>query len=41
MYKRQEQPDFSPNASKVVDLVAFQKKQKEKNEQEKKMVVGE
>ena len=25
-----EQPDFSPNASKVVDLVAFQKKQEEK-----------
>lgn len=33
-----EQPDFSPNASKVVDLAAFQKKQEEKkrNEQQKK-----
>ena len=39
--KYKEQPDFSPNASKVVDLVAFQRKQEEKNEQEKKMVVGE
>ena len=39
--KYKEQPDFSPNASKVVDLVAFQRTQEEKNEQEKKMVVGE
>lgn len=33
-----EQPDFSPNASKVIDLEAFQKKQEEKkrNEQQKK-----
>lgn len=28
--KYTEQPNFSPNASKVVDLVAFQKKQEEK-----------
>ena len=32
--KYREQPDFSPNASKVVGLVAFQKKQEEKKEQE-------
>lgn len=32
--KYREQPDFSPNASKVVALVAFQKKQEEKKEQE-------
>lgn len=32
--KYREQPDFSPNASKVVALVAFQKKQEEKQEQE-------
>lgn len=32
--KYKEKPDFSPNASKVVDLVAFQKKQEEKKEQE-------
>ena len=31
--KHKEQPDFSPNASKVVDLVAFQKKKEEKKEQ--------
>ena len=31
--KYREQPDFSPNASKVVALVAFQKKQEEKQEQ--------
>ena len=30
--KYREQPDFSPNASKVVALVAFQKKQEEKQE---------
>lgn len=28
-----EQPDFSSNASKVIDLEAFQKKQEEKKEQ--------
>ena len=32
--KYREQPDFSPNASKVVALIAFQKKQEEKKEQE-------
>lgn len=32
--KYREQPDFSPNASKVVALVAFQKKQEEKQEKE-------
>lgn len=32
--KYKEQPDFSPNASKVVDLVAFQKKQERKKAQE-------
>ena len=32
--KYREQPDFSPDASKVVGLVAFQKKQEEKKEQE-------
>ena len=32
--KYREQPDFSPSASKVVGLVAFQKKQEEKKEQE-------
>lgn len=31
--KYKEQPDFSPNASKLVHLVAFQKKQEEKKEQ--------
>ena len=36
-----EQPDFSSDASKVIDLEAFQKKLEEKKKQEKKMVVGE
>lgn len=31
--KYKEQPDFSPNAPKVIDLEAFQEKQKEKKEQ--------
>ena len=31
--KYKEQPDFSPNAPKVIDLAAFQKKQEEKKEQ--------
>ena len=35
--KYKEQPDFSPNASKVVDLVAFQKKQEEKKERGEQM----
>ena len=39
--KYKELPDFGNNAPKVIDLAAFQKKQEEKNEQEKKMVVGE
>ena len=29
--KYREQPDFSPNASKVVALVAFQKKQEQES----------
>ncbi|MCI7473896.1 MAG: hypothetical protein MSB10_09495 [Clostridiales bacterium] len=32
--KYKEQPDFSSNASKVIDLAGFQKKQEEKKEQE-------
>ena len=36
-----EQPDFSSDASKVIDLEAFQKKLEEKKKQEKKMAVGE
>ena len=32
-----EQPDFSNNASKVIDLEAFKKKQEEKKEQDKQL----